>query len=90
MSPDVISIDEALAALTGTPAGPAPETALDANLLRLRLTAEAKGRGISWAVIGRSMGVSGKEAKRQVKALARETQRDLMLKRPHQVRRRGR
>jgi hypothetical protein len=75
-----------------------PETDLDRNLLRLRLVAEAKNRGIPWTVIGNTLGVSGKEAKRQVKALARETQRDLVAirklapasGRQRHIRRRGR
>ena len=68
-----------LASLTGTVTERKPETALDANLLRLRLVAEAKDRGIPWAVIGASLGVSGKQAKRDMKALARETQRLLLV-----------
>ena len=71
--------DSALASLTGTITERKPETALDANLLRLRLVAEAKDAGIPWTVIGRTLGVSGKEAKRRTKALARETQRQLLL-----------
>ena len=69
----------ALASLTGTITERKPETALDANLLRLRLVAEAKDAGIPWTVIGRTLGVSGKQAKRDMKALARETQRLLLV-----------
>jgi hypothetical protein len=89
--------DAALAALTGCVTQAKPETALDANLIRLRMIADAKAAGIPWTVIGRVYGVSGKEAKRQAKALARETQRDLVAirrapppQRPHHIRRRGR
>lgn len=77
--PDAFTIDTALASLTGTLTERKPETALDANLLRLRLVAEAKDRGIPWAVIGASLGVSGKQAKKDMKALARETQRLLLV-----------
>ena len=89
--------DAALAALTGCVTEAKPETALDASLMRLRMIAEAKSAGIPWTAIGRVYGVSGKEAKRQAKALARETQRDLVAirrapppQRQHQIRRRGR
>lgn len=77
--------DAALAALTGTVTQRKPETDLDRNLLRLRLLAEAKDRGIPWAVIGRSQGVSGKQAKRDAKALARETQR-MLVRQPARLR----
>ena len=46
--PDAFTIDTALASLTGTITERKPETALDANLLRLRLVAEAKDAGIPW------------------------------------------
>lgn len=69
--------------MSGAPGRPqsAPPagTGLDRDLLRLRLLAEARNRGASWTVIGRALGVSGKQAKRHVKALARETQRQVLL-----------
>lgn len=40
---------------------------------------EAQGRGVSWATIGRAMGISGKEAKRAMKQLARHTQAQVLL-----------
>lgn len=89
--------DAALAALTGCVTETKPQTALDASLMRLRMIADAKAAGVPWTAIGRVYGVSGKEAKRQAKALARETQRDLVAvrrapppQRPHRIRRRGR
>jgi hypothetical protein len=89
--PSAAEQDAALAALTGCITERKPDTELDASLLRLRLVADAKAGGASWAVIGAALGVSGKQAKRDAKALARAAQRDLvMLKRPHHVRRRGR
>ena len=72
-------VDRALAALTGTLGEKKPETDLERNLLRLRLIAEAKDRGISWAVIGRTMGLSGKICKAQTKQLAAHTQRQVLL-----------
>ena len=71
--------DVALAALTGTVNEQKPETDLDRNLLRLRLVMEATGCGVPWSRIGATMGVSGKEAKRQMKQLARHTQRQVLL-----------
>lgn len=71
--------DAALAALTGTVSEQKPATDLDRNLLRLRLVMEATGRGVPWSRIGATMGVSGKEAKRQMKQLARHTQRQVLL-----------
>ncbi len=76
--PDAVTIDAALAALTGTMTERKPETDLDRNLLRLRLVAEAKMRGVPWTAIGRVLGVSGKQAKHDMKALARVTQRLLL------------
>jgi hypothetical protein len=71
-------LDAALAALTGAVNEAKPETDLDRNLLRLRLVAEATGRGVPWSAIGRTMGCSGKEAKRAMKQLARHTQAQLL------------
>ena len=73
--------DSALAALTGTITERKPVTDLDRTLLRLRLVAEAKDRGISWTVIGRALGCSGKEAHRRMKQLAAQAQRDLVATR---------
>jgi hypothetical protein len=50
-------------------------------MLRLRLVAEAKDRGVPWAVIGRTMGLGAKAAKREMKHLAAQTQRDLLVSR---------
>ena len=71
--------DAALAALTGTVSESKPQTDLDRSLLRLRLVMEATNRGVPWSRIGATMGCSGKEAKRQMKQLARHTQRQLLL-----------
>jgi hypothetical protein len=73
--------DSALAALTGTITERKPVTDLDRAMMRLRLVAEAKDRGISWTVIGNALGCSGKEAHRRMKALAAQTQRDLLAAR---------
>lgn len=73
--------DAALAALTGTITERKPVTDLDRAMLRLRLVAEAKDKGISWTVIGRALGCSGKEAHRRMKALAAQTQRELLATR---------
>ena len=72
-------VDAALAALTGALTEKKPESDLDRNLVRLRLIAEAQGRGVSWRVIGAAMGCSGKEAKRSAKQLAAHTQRQVLL-----------
>lgn len=74
-------VDAALAALTGTVNEEKPESDLDRSLVRLRLVMLAKARGISWRAIGRTMGLSGKACKAQMKALARDTQRELLLAR---------
>jgi hypothetical protein len=73
--------DSALAALSGTITERKPVTDLDRAMLRLRLVAEAKDRGISWTVIGNALGCSGKEAHRRMKLLAAQTQRELMTTR---------
>ena len=72
-------VDAALAALTGTVSEAKPSSDLERNLVRLRLVAEATNRGVPWSRIGLVMGCSGKEAKRQMKQLARHTQRQLLL-----------
>ena len=69
----------ALAALTGTVSESRPVSDLDRNLLRLRLVMEAKARGVPWSAIGAAMGMSGKMAKAHMKALARVTQREVLL-----------
>lgn len=71
--------DAALAALTGTVTEQRPDTDLARNMLRLRLVMEAKHKGVPWAAIGQALGgISAKAAKREMKALARETQRELL------------
>ena len=74
-------VDAALAALTGTVNEEKPQNDLDRSLVRLRLVMEAKARGVSWRAIGRTMGLSGKACKSDMKRLARDTQRDLLLAR---------
>jgi hypothetical protein len=72
--------DAALAALTGTVTESRPDTELARNLMRLRLVAEAKAKGIPWTAIGKALGgISGKEAKRVMKHLAARTQRDHLV-----------
>lgn len=80
MSPP--SPEEEDAALTGTAPGGTPATDLDRAMLRLRLVAEAKSRGVSWAAIGLALGCDGKAAKRYVKRFAARTQHDLLLLSP--------
>ena len=75
------AVDAALAALTGNVGEEKPQSDLDRSLLRLRLVMEAKARGVSWRAIGRAMGTSGKACKADMKRLARDTQRDLLLAR---------
>ena len=75
------AVDAALAALTGNVGEEKPHSDLDRALLRLRLVMEAKARGVSWRAIGRTMGLSGKACKSEMKRLARDTQRDLLLAR---------
>ena len=48
---------------------------LDSDLTRLRLLAEARANGASWAAIGRTLGKDPKVAKRDAKRLARKTSR---------------
>ena len=102
--PTQAELDQALAALTGTVTESKPGDDLQANLLRLRLVAQAKAAGIPWAVIGRTLGLDGQVAKAQMKKLRDRTNRDLLrsqgpvaeprpaavTKQPHHVRRRGR
>ena len=70
--------DSGLAALIGAVADGNPVTPLGAGMLRLRLVKQAKDRGLSWAQIGALYGVPGKEMKRDVRALGRRVQRELM------------
>jgi hypothetical protein len=77
--------DAALAALTGTITERKPVTDLDRAMLRLRLVADAKDRGIPWAVIGRALGCSGKEAHKRMKLLAAQTQRTMLLDKAQQA-----
>ena len=70
--------DSSLADLIGAVADGNPVTPLGAGMLRLRLVKQAKDRGLSWAVIGALYGVSGKEMKRDMRALDRRVQRELM------------
>lgn len=80
--PTAEQTDAALAALTGTTTEQRPDTELARNMLRLRLVMEAKHKGVPWAVIGQALGgISAKAAKREMKALARETQRELLASR---------
>jgi hypothetical protein len=71
--------DAALAALTGTVSEQKPDSDLDRDLLRLELVRRATNNGVPWSAIGRALGCSGKEAKRQMKQLARHTQRQVLL-----------
>ena len=73
--------DSSLAALIGTVAGGQPVTPLDKAMLRLKLVHQAKGRGLSWAQIGSLYGVTGREMKRDIHALDRRVQRELMASR---------
>lgn len=70
--------DSSLAAMIGTVADGKPATALDKAMLRLKLVKQAKDRGLSWAQIGSLYGVTGREMKRDVHALDRRVQRELM------------
>ena len=58
------AVDAALAALTGTVNEARPGNDLERNLVRLRLVMEAKARGVSWAAVGRTMGISRKGSAR--------------------------
>jgi hypothetical protein len=52
------------------PAGP-----LDADLARLRLITRARANGATWAHIGRTLGLTGPQAKHHTRHLARTTGR---------------
>jgi hypothetical protein len=73
--------DSGLADLIGAVADGNPVTPLGADMLRLRLVKQAKDRGLSWAQIGALYGVSGKVMRRDVHALGRRVQRELMTSR---------
>ena len=50
--------------------------ALERDLLRLELIAEARGNGATWAQVGATLGgMSGREAKRRAHHLAKHTGR---------------
>ena len=78
MTPAPEEQDGSLAALIGAIADGQPATALDKDLLRLKLVRQAKDRGLTWAQIGTLYGVTGKEMKRDIHALDRRVQRELM------------
>jgi hypothetical protein len=73
--------DGSLAALIGALADGQPVTRLDKDLLRLKLVHQAKDRGLTWAQIGSVYGLSGREMKRDIHALDRRVQRELMTAR---------
>jgi hypothetical protein len=76
--------DSALAALTGTFTESKPAGDLERDMLRLLLVKKARDRGIPWTVIGKPLGLSGKEAKASVKRLAARTQRTMLLEKARQ------
>ena len=62
-------------------AAPPPADALTHALLQLRMIAEAKSRGASWAQIAATLGAgSGKEAKAMAHKLARTAQRAVLAR----------
>lgn len=64
---------------------PAPEqdsslaAGLDRQALRLELIDRAKQNGATWAVIGRTLGMSGREAKRHAHKLRSQVKRASLL-----------
>jgi hypothetical protein len=54
---------------------PSPEAGLHRDVRRLQLIQEAKNRGASWAVIGATLGMTGREAKRHAHQLATRARR---------------
>ena len=76
--------DSALAALTGTITESKPAGDLERNMLRLLLVKKARDRGIPWTVIGKPLGLSGKEVKAAMKRLAAQTQRTMLLEKARQ------
>jgi hypothetical protein len=71
--------DAALASLAGSTTERKPGTDLDRDLLRIRLVAEAREMGRSWAAIGACFGMPGQECKSHVKRLAARVNRELIL-----------
>jgi hypothetical protein len=67
-------------AVTQQARAPVPVTDLDADLLRLKMIVTAKERGLTWAQIGSSFGMSGREAKRHAHHLARSCQRRVVTR----------
>lgn len=51
----------------------------EANALRLELIDRAKANGATWAVIGATLGMSGREAKRHAHRLREEVRRASLL-----------
>ena len=76
--------DSALAALTGTITERQPTSQLERDMLRVCLIAQAKEGGVPWPVIGAALGVDGKQAKKDFHALARRTQRTMLLEKAEQ------
>ena len=52
---------------------------LDAAVDRLRLIAEARSRGATWAQIGAGLKMTAREAKREVHRLERRTRRQFLI-----------
>ena len=76
--------DSALAALTGTITERRPASQLERDMLRVKLIAQAKEQGVPWPVIGSALGVDGKRARKDFHALARRTQRTMLLEKAEQ------
>ena len=76
--------DSALAALTGTITERRPASQLERDMLRVKLIAQAKEQGVPWPVIGSALGVDGKRARKDFHALARRTQRIMLLEKARQ------
>jgi hypothetical protein len=76
--------DSALASLAGTITERKPTTQLERDMFRVKLIAQLKERGVPWPVIGNALGVDGKTAKRDFHALARRTQRTMLLEKARQ------
>jgi hypothetical protein len=67
------------------PAAPVAGTAvadpvINDDLVRLKVIAMAKERGLTWAQIGAGLGMTGREAKRHTHHLARKCQRQVVTK----------
>jgi hypothetical protein len=76
--------DSALAALAGTITERKPTTQLERDMFRVRLIAQLKEQRVPWPVIGNALGVDGKQAKKDFHALARRTQRTMLLEKARQ------